>query len=131
MRDEARIMLAVRAAKRTFSLLPKRAMTSAHVAALRVGIDFSDGIAEHINLRLDGTAALLLERIGGFNWPGRSAVIAQAVCVCIRAASDPALDEQSQLGLSQRVAGIDLCFALKAGVKVSELGRDYMELSAR
>lgn len=131
MSDAARIMLTVRAAKRAFSLLPKRAMTDAHVEALRTGIDFAEATVGQINLRLDGTAASLLQRIGALNWPGRSAVIAQAVCVCIRAASDPALDEQSQLGLSQRVAGIDLSFALKAGVKVSDLGRDYMELSAR
>jgi hypothetical protein len=130
MTDQARILLTVSAAERAFALLPKRGITSLHQQALRAGIDFAKAIGEQRSDYLLDQELPLLDQISALQWPGRSAAIASAVSICIRAASNPWLDEQSAQRTRYLVDGIDLHSAIKAGVKQSDLGLDYLALIA-
>jgi hypothetical protein len=131
MTDQARILLTVCAAERALALLPKRGMTSAHQQALRNGIDFAKAIGEQRSAYLLDQELPLLNHISALHWPGRSAAIASAVGSCVRAASNPWLDEQSAQRTRHLVDEIDLQGAVKAGVKQSDLGSDYLALIAQ
>ncbi len=129
MSKAARVMLTIRAAERAVALLPKRGITPAHTDALQAGIAFAKDITEQTQRYIVGAELPILQRIGALAWSGRSAVIAQAVGECIRAATDPALDECSQSGLAALVERIDLSFARNAGVKAVDIARDYLQLT--
>lgn len=126
--DAARILLTVRAAERACLLLPRRAVTAAHRAALRAAIDWARGIGEGRVKLEEGAEGPHLQAIAAFNWRGRSTHIAHSVVSCLRTAGNPWVWEMSQARFQHLLASVDLQHAVRAGVNPADIGRDYLEL---
>jgi len=126
--DAARILLTVRAAERAFALLPRRAISAAHRASLRVAIDWAKAIGEGRQKLQIGAEEPFLKAIAVLTWQGSSTHIANSVLSCLRTASNPWIWEMSQSRFQHLVADANLQHAVRAGVNQSDIGRDYLEL---
>lgn len=126
--DAARILLTVRAAERACLLLPKRGVSSAHRAALGAAIDWARSIGEGRRKLEEGAERPFLQALAALHWPGRSAHIANSVISCLCASGNPWIWEMSKARFQHLVASVDFQHAVLAGVKETDIGRDYLEL---